>query len=268
MPNAAISPPSALFSPIAWKACFVDFSRFNGRSIDTSTRDFLLESMTVIDDMSVGADPAAGAARCGAVRPEFQGALRQMIGISSTSRCATAIPSPMFCHRLAGVRVLVAEDHPDHQRLFTFMLRREGADVEIVDNGRSAIQRAVEARQLGMPFDAVLMDLQMPHPRRLRRHPCPAPARLRSANRSDQRPRHGRRTRKMPRLRLRRLRQQTRGPPTPRRIAGATRSPRAPRLAVGPGTYSFTFFSGMGGDGPLIRSGTAGILISITSGRP
>jgi CheY-like chemotaxis protein len=99
-----------------------------------------------------------------------------MIRISSTRHCAPAIPTRVFSHRLAGLRLLLAEDHPDHQRLFAMMLRHEGAEVEIVDNGRSAVQRAVEAYELDSPFDAIVMDLQMPAidgyaaTRALRRH--------------------------------------------------------------------------------------------------
>ena len=80
----------------------------------------------------------------------------------STPPCVPSSYARITCPRLAGVRLLVAEDHPDHQRLFTMLLRNEGAEVEVVDNGRSAIERALEAQALLLPFDAVLMDQQMP----------------------------------------------------------------------------------------------------------
>lgn len=54
-------------------------------------------------------------------------------------------------------RVLVAEDKPDNQEIFRVMLTKLGADVTVVDNGERAVQ-AVQA----MPFDLVLMDIQMP----------------------------------------------------------------------------------------------------------
>ena len=64
--------------------------------------------------------------------------------------------------RLDNVRILLAEDGPDNQRLISHVLRRAGADVVTVDNGRRAVDAALEARQKGSPFDVILMDMQMP----------------------------------------------------------------------------------------------------------
>ncbi len=60
------------------------------------------------------------------------------------------------------VRVLLAEDGPDNQRLITFHLKNAGAFVEIAPNGRIALERATAAADSGKPFDLVLMDMQMP----------------------------------------------------------------------------------------------------------
>ena len=59
-------------------------------------------------------------------------------------------------------RVLVAEDGPDNQRLIARLLGRAGLEVEIAADGRRALERALEAERSGAPFDAVLMDMQMP----------------------------------------------------------------------------------------------------------
>jgi CheY-like chemotaxis protein len=58
---------------------------------------------------------------------------------------------------LAGVRVLLAEDHPTNQRVIQLILDTVGAALCIVENGRLALDAlASEA------FDLVLMDMQMP----------------------------------------------------------------------------------------------------------
>jgi len=62
--------------------------------------------------------------------------------------------------RLAGVRVLVAEDNEVNQLVLERALEIEGADVEIVGDGRQAVNRVL-ADGAGA-FDVVLMDIQMP----------------------------------------------------------------------------------------------------------
>lgn len=59
-------------------------------------------------------------------------------------------------------RVLVAEDSVEIQRLVAFMLKGMGVTCEIVGDGRSAVDRALAATLTGAPFDAVLLDMQMP----------------------------------------------------------------------------------------------------------
>jgi len=59
-------------------------------------------------------------------------------------------------------RVLMAEDGPDNQRLISFVLRRAGAEVTVVDNGQAAVDLALAAQAEGRPFACILMDMQMP----------------------------------------------------------------------------------------------------------
>jgi len=56
------------------------------------------------------------------------------------------------------VKVLLAEDTPDNQRLITMFLKRYNIDLVIVDNGKKAVE---EARK--NVYDVLLMDIQMPY---------------------------------------------------------------------------------------------------------
>jgi CheY-like chemotaxis protein len=58
---------------------------------------------------------------------------------------------------LAGLRVLLAEDHPTNQRVVSIILEPQGVDLTIVDDGAKAVEAFINGS-----FDLVLMDLQMP----------------------------------------------------------------------------------------------------------
>jgi CheY-like chemotaxis protein len=73
----------------------------------------------------------------------------------ATPRAKEAMP------RLA-CRVLVAEDGIDNQRLISFLLKKAGAEVVVVDNGQVAMEQALAAQAEGKPFAVILMDMQMP----------------------------------------------------------------------------------------------------------
>lgn len=62
----------------------------------------------------------------------------------------------------AVLRILVAEDGPDNQRLIATVLGRMGAEMEIVSNGAQAADLALKAWRSGCAFDVILMDMQMP----------------------------------------------------------------------------------------------------------
>lgn len=63
---------------------------------------------------------------------------------------------------LADLRILLAEDGPDNQRLIVHVLKKAGADVSVAENGKIAADAALEARKDDQPFDVILMDMQMP----------------------------------------------------------------------------------------------------------
>ena len=56
-----------------------------------------------------------------------------------------------------SLRILLAEDNPVNQKVATALLTRRGHRVEIVGNGRLAVERSKAEM-----FDLILMDLQMP----------------------------------------------------------------------------------------------------------
>ena len=58
--------------------------------------------------------------------------------------------------RLSGT-ILLAEDNPDNQRLVQFHIQHVGAKLVIANNGKEAVERALEH-----DFDLILMDMQMP----------------------------------------------------------------------------------------------------------
>ena len=63
---------------------------------------------------------------------------------------------------LEGTRVLMVEDNPVNMMIAVAMLERWGIEVAQAHNGREAVTEVNDAAAAGRPFDAVLMDVQMP----------------------------------------------------------------------------------------------------------
>ena len=61
-----------------------------------------------------------------------------------------------YCEGRGALRILLAEDNPDHQRIVAHILGRRGHTVDIAGNGRQAVRMARENR-----YDAILMDVKM-----------------------------------------------------------------------------------------------------------
>ncbi len=57
-----------------------------------------------------------------------------------------------------GLRVLLVEDNPVNQKLATVLLKREGCEVTLAEDGVKALEALA-----GQGFDLILMDLQMPN---------------------------------------------------------------------------------------------------------
>lgn len=97
------------------------------------------------------------------------------LGAGSTFRLtlpATLVESEDECEpgeELSGcddmprpARILLAEDHDINRLLATEMLERCGQSVAVAHDGNEAIAMVMDSVMRGMPFDLVLMDVQMP----------------------------------------------------------------------------------------------------------
>lgn len=58
---------------------------------------------------------------------------------------------------LVNKKILLVEDNPDNQSLFSYYIRSVGATLETANNGMEALQKVHDGQ-----YDAILMDLQMP----------------------------------------------------------------------------------------------------------
>jgi CheY-like chemotaxis protein/HPt (histidine-containing phosphotransfer) domain-containing protein len=63
---------------------------------------------------------------------------------------------------IGTIRVLLAEDGPDNQRLISLILTAAKMHVDIADNGQIAFEKAMAAQQADQPYHVILMDMQMP----------------------------------------------------------------------------------------------------------
>jgi CheY-like chemotaxis protein len=78
---------------------------------------------------------------------------------------AAVLPPPpvrAVRERLNGARVLMVEDNAVNMLIAVAMLERWGVSVHQAMDGREAVDAVEQAAADGRPFDAVLMDLQMP----------------------------------------------------------------------------------------------------------
>jgi CheY-like chemotaxis protein len=70
--------------------------------------------------------------------------------------------TPMPKSALADSRILLAEDNATVRQVVRTWLERTGAEVLTARNGQDAVDWALAAEAAGRPFDAILMDMQMP----------------------------------------------------------------------------------------------------------
>jgi two-component system, sensor histidine kinase and response regulator len=113
--------------------------------------------------LSAFADPQPDLAEAGidahCAKPIRRGHLRRaLLELAGGEGRSSVAPSPARERQpLRGATVLVAEDNPINQRLAQRMLENRGIRVELVADGRAALDAIKEG-----DYDAVLMDCQMP----------------------------------------------------------------------------------------------------------
>jgi signal transduction histidine kinase len=88
--------------------------------------------------------------------------VRMLTGPQAAPAAKAPAPATPTLQGLSGARVLLAEDGVDNQRLVAHLLRKAGAEVVTVENGRMAVDTAMEALKDGRSFDVILMDMHMP----------------------------------------------------------------------------------------------------------
>lgn len=80
--------------------------------------------------------------------------------LDALDQIKTSIPSPSIPKRLAGLRVLAAEDNPVNRLVLEQMLAQEGAHVAFGHDGAQALE--LVRTHGAAAFDIVLCDIQMP----------------------------------------------------------------------------------------------------------
>lgn len=69
---------------------------------------------------------------------------------------STPNTSKVLIPRLSG-NILLAEDNVDNQHLISFFIEKTGASVDVADNGKVAVEKALQGE-----YELILMDMQMP----------------------------------------------------------------------------------------------------------
>ncbi|MSR62042.1 MAG: response regulator [Planctomycetes bacterium] len=73
------------------------------------------------------------------------------------SQPARALPAV-----LRGKRILIVDDSFENREVLRFLLQEAGATSEMAMNGQAGVERALAAEKARTPFDAILMDMNMP----------------------------------------------------------------------------------------------------------
>ncbi len=83
-------------------------------------------------------------------------------GIQPGVRQKNAPSSSHVTRRLHGMRLLLVEDNAINQQVAEELLSGQGAAIDIAENGLRGVEAVKASMTTGKPYDAVLMDMQMP----------------------------------------------------------------------------------------------------------
>jgi len=147
-PGIAPETQARLFHPFT-QADQSTTRRYGGTGLGLS----ICRELARLMDGTVGVDSEPGAGSCFWVElplPATESA-------ASDSGFGLLEPSP-----LAGTHVLMVEDNAVNMMIAVALLQQWGAEVTQASDGEQAIAAVERAAAVGQPFDAVLMDVQMP----------------------------------------------------------------------------------------------------------
>ncbi|MBI5831740.1 MAG: response regulator [Armatimonadetes bacterium] len=143
-----------------------------GIGIPVDRRDALFQPFTQVDSSTTRRFGGTGLGL--AICHQLVGLMHGQIGVESNpgggsrfwftavlGRAQQAPPKPRAA-RLAGLRVLVVDDHDTNRLLVTTLLTEWGCEVEVAADGIQGLDRMTSAAQAGRPFDLALLDQQMP----------------------------------------------------------------------------------------------------------
>jgi PAS domain S-box-containing protein len=164
---------SRLFQPFA-QADSSTTRQYGGTGLGLTISKKLAEALG--GDIQVTSQPGDGSTFTFTMETQLPQPIHLLHDLSEMAARATHQPQlAANAVKLRG-RVLLAEDGPDNQKLISMILRKAGAEVDLAVNGRIAVEKAMAALSAGTPYDAILMDMQMPE-----MDGCQATAKLRQS---------------------------------------------------------------------------------------
>ncbi|HKC41147.1 MAG TPA: response regulator [Gemmatimonadales bacterium] len=92
-----------------------------------------------------------------ASRTDLLDAVTVVLGMEAGGAASMVVTQHSIAESRRRLQILLAEDNVVNQEVAATMLRKRGHDVDVVGDGRAAVEAAARKR-----YDAVLMDIQMP----------------------------------------------------------------------------------------------------------